>query len=147
MAMPKSVVKSTKNGFEFTDNVDRVQYTMKELIRGALRDCGKYICRETRREVKRRTGKLAKNIQYWVRSRQPTPNLQVGMKPSGFYGGFQELGTSKQKKIGALESAVKDNIPMVIQIQSKYLSALESEAKALAFLATISEKDIGDDDE
>ena len=42
MAVPKSVTKVSKDGsVTFTSNVDAVQYTMRELIRGALRDWGK----------------------------------------------------------------------------------------------------------
>lgn len=66
------------------------------------------------------------------------PVLQVGIKPNGFYGGFQEFGTSKQPKLGLLSNAVKDNIPTIIEIESQYLSALQDEAKALKL---ISEKD------
>lgn len=38
MSVPSSVTKITKDGVEFTSNVDRVNYTMKELCRAALRD-------------------------------------------------------------------------------------------------------------
>ena len=43
MPMPKSVVKIKKDGIEFTSNVDRVQYTIEELTRAALRDAAKLI--------------------------------------------------------------------------------------------------------
>ena len=60
-------------------------------------------------------------------------DLQVGLKPNGFYGGFQELGTSKTPKSGLLKGSVQENIPKIIEIQSKYLSALEGdESNALA---------------
>ncbi|HCP14824.1 MAG TPA: hypothetical protein DIT32_03475 [Peptococcaceae bacterium] len=131
MAAPSSV-KFTKNGVEFLNNVDRVNYTIRELSRAALKDVGKYIARETRKQVKRRTGRLAKNTQYWVRKKET--DLQVGFKPGGFYGIFQELGTENIPKQAALYNAVAENIPTVIQIEAQYLSALENEAKALSLI-------------
>lgn len=78
-------------------------------------------------------GRLAKNIQYWVRKKEG--DLQVGFKPGGFYGGFQELGTEKQPKIGALSAAVKDNINTIRDIEGKYLSAIEDEQEALHLIS------------
>lgn len=127
MPLPKSV-KFKKNGVEFLSNCDRIEYTLKELTRAALRDTGKYICREARKKVKRRTGRMAKNTQYWVRSKQSTPDLQVGFKPGGFYGIFQELGTENQPKIAALTTSTENNISMIRKIQHEYLSAVGSEA-------------------
>lgn len=130
MGMPKSVVKFKKGGVTFESSVDKVNYTLQELSRAALRDVGKYICRETRKKIKRRTGRVAKNTQYWVRKKET--DLQVGFKPGGFYGGFQEIGAKNVPKIGALYSSVAENIQMIVTIESKYLSALESEAEALS---------------
>lgn len=127
MSLPKSV-KFSKNGVEFLSNCDRIQYTLKELTRAALRDTGKYVCRETRRKIKRRTGRLAKNTQYWVRSKQTTPDLQVGFKPGGFYGLFQEIGTENQPKIGALSDSAQNNIAEIQRIQHEYLSAVGTES-------------------
>jgi len=142
MTMPKSVIKmNKKDGVTFVSSVDKVQYTLEELTRAALKDCGKFIARETRQQIKRRTGRLAKNIQYWVRKKDS--DLQIGFKPGGFYGGFQELGSKKVPKQAALYNTVKDNIPMLIKIQSQYLSGLEDEAKALAMIDE--SEDISDD--
>ncbi|MEE0873966.1 MAG: hypothetical protein UIH27_10975 [Ruminococcus sp.] len=69
---------------------------------------------------------MAKNTQYWVRSR--SGDLQVGFKPGGFYGLFQEIGTSKQKKIAALSESTQDNIATIQKIQQQYLSAVGSES-------------------
>lgn len=126
MSLPKAV-KITKNGVEFVSNVERLQYTLKELERAALRDVGKLVCNRTRRKIKRRTGRLAKNTQYWVRSKQKVPDLQVGFKPGGFYGLYQEIGTSKSPKIGALSNAAGDNISDIIKIESQYLSGIGTE--------------------
>lgn len=127
MPLPKSV-KFSRNGVEFLSNCDRIQYTLKELTRAALRDTGKYVCRETRKKIKRRTGRLAKNTQYWVRARQETPDLQVGFKPGGFYGLFQEIGTQKQPKIAALSESTENNIATIQKIQQQYLSAIGTES-------------------
>lgn len=134
MPMPKSVMKINRDGVTFESSVDKTQYTLHELTRAALRDVGKVVTRETRKKINRRTGRVAKNIQYWVRAKQETPDLQVGFKPGGFYGAFQEIGTKKTPKIGALYNSVSENIPMIIQIQSQYLSAMEDEARALALI-------------
>ena len=125
MPLPKSV-KFKKNGVEFLSNCDRLQYTLSELTRAALRDTGKYICRETRKKIKRRTGRLSKNIQYWVRTRQG--DLQVGFKPMGFYGLFQEIGTEYQPKIAALSDSTENNIATIQKIQQQYLSAIGTES-------------------
>ena len=125
MPLPKSV-KFKKNGVEFLSNCDRLQYTLSELTRAALRDTGKYICRETRKKIKRRTGRMAKNIQYWVRTRQG--DLQVGFKPMGFYGLFQEIGTEYQPKIAALSDSTENNIATIQKIQQQYLSAIGTES-------------------
>ena len=126
MSLPKAV-KITKNGVEIISNVDRIQYTLKELERAALRDVGKLVCKRTRQKIKRRSGRLAKNTQYWVRSKQEVPDLQVGFKPGGFYGLYQEIGTNKYPKIGALSDAVESNIKDIIKIEQQYLSAVGTE--------------------
>ena len=127
MPLPKSV-KFKKNGVEYLSNCDRLQYTIKELIRAALRDTGKYVCREARKKIKRRTGRLAKNTQYWVRSKQETPDLQVGFKPGGFYGIFQEIGTEREPKIAALTTSTEGNVATIQKIQQQYLSAVGTES-------------------
>lgn len=127
MSLPKSV-KFTKNGIEYLSNCDRLQYTIKELTRAALRDTGKYVCKMTRKKVRRRTGRLAKNTQYWVRSKQETPDLQVGFKPGGFYGLYQEIGTVKYKKIAALSDSTESGISEIKKIQQQYLSAVGTES-------------------
>jgi hypothetical protein len=143
MPVPESVVKIDKDGVKFVSSVDRVSYTMKELTRAALRDVGKFVCRTFRKSYyqhfSKRSGRIGKYTQYWVKYKyEKHPTLQVGVKPNGFYGGYQELGTSKQPRLGLLTSAVEDNIPTIVKIESQYLSALEDEARALEL---ISEKD------
>lgn len=136
MPIPKSIVKFKKGNVEYVSNVDRVQYTMEELSRAALRDVGKYICNRFRSNYyglfKRKKGKVGRYTQYWVRKREC--DLQIGLKPFAFYGAFQEFGSSKTKKLGLLRRTVDENIAKIIEIESKYLSALEDEAKALALI-------------
>lgn len=131
MAVPSSV-KIKKNGVEFTDNVDRCNYTIQELTRAAMKDVGKFVTKRAKQNIKKRTGRMAKNTQYWVRKKDC--DLQVGFKPGGFYGGFQELGTTKQPKIAALHNAVADNINTIRDIEAQYLSAIEDEQRALILI-------------
>lgn len=150
MPIPKSVIKFDKNGVRYESGVDRANYTMVELTRAALRDVGKFVTRSFKKEYykhyDKKTGNVGKYTQYWVRSKQKTPDLQVGIKPNAFYGGFQELGSSKTSKMGLLSNAVQENIAEIVKIESQYLSALEDEAKALALIDE-SEFEGGADDE
>lgn len=136
MAVPKSTVKiRTRKGqsvVEFTDHADWVNYTMRELIHAALRDTGRYIVKITKTKIRKRTGILANNTKSSARRKEGC--LWVGFKPGGWYGKFQELGTEKQPKIGALTSSVEDNIDMIRQIQAQYLSALNDENKAMSLI-------------
>ena len=138
MSVPKSVVKFKKGNVEFISSVDRTQYTLKELIRAALRDTGKLICNKFRKKYygifKRKKGKVGRYTQYWVRYKQENPDLQVGLKPNAFYGGFQEVGSSKQRKLGLLEKTVSENIEEIRKIQGKYLSAIEDENRAMGLI-------------
>lgn len=136
MPVPKSIVKIKKGNIEYISSVDRVQYTLAELSRAALRDVGKFICNKFRNSYygifKRRKGRVGKYTQYWVRRKEC--DLQVGLKPFAFYGAFQELGSSKTKKYGLLSKVVNESIPEIIEIESKYLSLLEDEAAALSMI-------------
>ena len=140
MAIPKSVTKISKDGnVTYTQSVDRVNYTIRELTRAALRDVGKYVCKQFRinyyARFNRHSGRGGRFTQYWVRYKQKDIELQVGIKPNGFYGGFQELGSSKTTKHALLTHAVQDNIATIIEIESQYLSALEDEARALSLIS------------
>ena len=59
--------------------------------------------------------------------------LKTG-KQDGFYAYYQEFGTSKQPRLGLLQSCVEENIAQIIEIESKYLSGLEDEALALSMI-------------
>lgn len=140
MPVPKSVTKISRDGrVTYTQSVDRVNYTIRELTRAALRDVGKYVCKQFRTSYyarfKRHSGRVGRFTQYWVKHKQKVPELQVGIKPNGFYGGYQELGSSKTTKHALLTHAVQDNIATIIEIESQYLSALEDEATALSLIS------------
>lgn len=144
MSVPKSVVRFRKNGIEYTSSVDRASYTILELTRAALRDCGKYIARTANtaamklpglkksRRVRGRTSTFLYNVP-WAKT--GLPHLEVGVKHGTWYGEQQELGTSKQPKRQILRNSVYNNIPQIVEIQSRYLSALEDEAKALRLIS------------
>ena len=75
--------------------------------------------------------------------------MEVGLKTGqqeGFYAFYQEFGTSKGiPGLGLLQNIAKNNLAQIIEIESKYLSYLENEAKALR---VIDEKEMdGDGDE
>lgn len=150
MAIPKSVTKVSKDGkVTYTQSVDRINYTIRELTRAALRDVGKYVCKEFRNSYyarfKKRKRIVGRATMYWVRHNkkyQDHVDLIVGISngenkknPNGFYGGFQEFGTSKQPKLGLFLHAAQDNIAKIVEIESQYLSALEDEAKALSLIS------------
>lgn len=143
MSVPKSVVKINKDGVTYTSSVDRANYTIVELTRAALRDVGRFLARTANskamklkglkksRRVRGRTSTFLYNVP-WAQT--GLPHLEVGVKHGTWYGEQQELGTSKQPKRQILRNSAHDNIPQIIEIESQYLSALESEARALSLI-------------
>ena len=150
MGVP-SVVKFTRKGVAYTSSVDRVSYTIKELTRAALRDVGRYVSRTANSSAmklkglkkSRRVRGKSSAFQYWVRKNEG--DLQVGLKHNTWYGVEQELGANKQPKRGILRASVYDHIQTIIEIESKYLSALEDEAAALALISEEEYQGGGDD--
>ena len=143
MSAPKSVTKINKNGVTYTSNVDACQYYIHELTRAALRDVGKFVRTKWKQvyyEVfTRHSGDGGKATNYVVIASKSTtaPRVQVGLKTGkvdGFYAYFQEFGTSKTPKLRLLTSMVEDNVQQIVEIESKYLSALEDEAQALSLI-------------
>lgn len=140
MGVPRSVIRINRNGVQYISSCDRAIYTIEELTRAALRDVGKFLCRRTNekaqtligmRRSKRVRGRSS-TFQYWVRRREL--DLQFGCKHGTWYGEQQELGTSKQPKRNFMTITTQENIPEIIKIESQYLSALESEARALSLI-------------
>lgn len=157
MSAPKSVVKVNKNGVTYTSNVDAAKYYIHELSRAALRDVGKYVKKRWREayysHFERHSGSGGKATTFQVISSKTTtaPRVEIGLPHShrgkdveGFYAYFQEFGTSRQPRLGLLNKLVESNIPQIVEIESKYLSALEDEAKALSL---VDEGDYEDDGE
>lgn len=135
MAMPKSVIKIKKNGVEYVSNVDRVNHTIQELTRAALRDTAKFIRKLMIQELKKMPGmkrsrRIYRSTQYWVRSRET--DLQIGFKHNSWYGADSELGTKGQPARGILRNTVYNNIPEIRKIQSQYLSGISAENPSLA---------------
>ena len=143
MAAPKSVVRFSKNGVEYTSSVDKAQYTIVELTRAAMRDVGKFITRTANSEAMKLKG-LKKSRR--VRGKSSTflynvpwadkglPHLEVGVTHGTWYGTDQEMGTSKQPRRQILRNTAHDNIATIVEIESKYLSAMEDEAEALRLI-------------
>lgn len=152
MSVPKSVVKLNKNGVQYISSVDRVQYTITELTRAALRDVGKFVCRQCNYQAQELPGmKRSKRVrgstsafQYWARKMEC--DLIVGIKHNTWYGVNQELGTKGMPKKGILRGTVERNIATIVEIESKYLSALEDEAKALKLIESEEDYQGGGDD-
>ena len=143
MSVPKSVVRFKKGGIEYTSRVDFACYTIVELSRAAMRDVGKFIARKANegamklpglkksRRVRGRTSTFLYNVPW---AKIGLPHLEVGVTHDTWYGVDQELGNSKMPKHGILRNAAHDNVATIIEIESKYLSALEDEAKALSLI-------------
>lgn len=147
MPLPKSVVKIKKDGIEYISNVDRVQYTINELTRAALRDVGKLIRRRMLTKARQMPGmkkskRISNAFQYWVRKQET--DLVVGVKHDTWYGSQQELGTRNQPRRSIIRDTVYENIDTIREIEGKYLSAIEDENKALAL---INENDEGENED
>lgn len=144
MPTPKSQVKIRyKKGQTevlYESNLDASQYFIYELTRAALRDVGKFVVKVFKnnfyQHFEKHTGNAGKTTKYQVISGKSTtfPRVQIGLKPSsmdGFYAYFQELGTSRQPKLGLLTHAVQDNVTEIVKIESQYLDGLNGEVAAL----------------
>ncbi len=94
---------------EFTSNVARVNYTIRELTRTALREAGKYIVLECHKRTRKRRGMQTnprvaakwskKAFQYWVRKRET--DLLVFPRHDTWYGVAQEIGGMTSGGIGS----------------------------------------------
>ena len=143
MSVPKSVTKINKNGVTYTSNVDACQYYLFELSRAALRDVAKFVKRTFKDSFysvfDKETGNAGKATQSIVYSNKDTkyPRVEIGLKKSqlkGVYAYEQEFGTSTVPRLGLLTDAVESNVAQIVEIESKYLSALESEAETLSLI-------------
>ena len=157
MSAPRSVVRINRDGVQYVSSVDKANYYIYELSRAALRDVGKFVKKKFRenfyKKFRRHTGLAGNAVTCVVLSNKKTtdPRVEIGWanerkkkKQKGFYAFFQETGTKKTPKLAILTRSVEDNIPEIIRIESQYLSALESEARALSL---INEDDYDDEED
>lgn len=152
MPAPKSIVKIKKGGVEYTSNVEAEQYYIHELSRAAMRDVGKYVRKmwqelyDSKFTKHTGHGRKATSVKVIASASTTAPRVQIGLKSGkvdGFYAYFQEFGTSKQQRLGLLEKAVKDNVKEIIEIESKYLSAMEDELQRMNY---VDEKEFDEED-
>jgi hypothetical protein len=137
MPMPRSVTRVNRNGITYVSNVDRAKYTLRELMRGALRDIGKVLRRrmldKARKMPGMRRGKRIPNaFQYWNRAREV--DLQVGIKHDTWYGVEQELGTNNQPKRSIVRSTAYESLAEIRQIAGKYIKEIEDENRAMGLI-------------
>lgn len=143
MSVPKSVMKIDRKGVTYTSSVDRASYTILELTRSALRDVGRYLARTMRSNARKLPGSQADRfVRYktagfifkvpWAQS--GLPHLEVGVTPESWYTEAHERGSSDQPRRGILRDTTYANIAKIVEIESKYLSALEDEAEALRLI-------------
>src|SRR5690606_30072104 len=116
---------------------DRVNYTIEELSRAALRDTAKLIRKRLIEKLKklpgmRRNKRVYTSTQYWVRKRET--DLQIGFKHDSWYGARSELGTHGQPARNILRDTTYENIDDIRLVQGKYLSAIEDENRAIGLI-------------
>jgi hypothetical protein len=84
------------------------------------------------RRVRGRTSTFLYDVPW---AKRGLPHLEVGVTHNTWYGVEQEMGSSRMPKHGILRNAAHDNVAKIVEIESKYLSALEDEAKALSLIS------------
>lgn len=141
--MPKSVTKIKKDGVEYISNVDRVNYTIQELTRAALRDIAKLVRKRAKQGAPKDSGEYAKNIATWVRKNKKTGEvgLHLGVynaktsrkkkRQPIYFAHIIEFGSRFVKGYKVLTNAVYENIDDIRRITGKYLSVIEDEQKAI----------------
>lgn len=157
MPLPKSVTKINKDGVVFESSVDKVNYLLSELTRAALRDVAKLIRKRTIEKMKtmpgmKRSKRTYRALGYWVRKKETDLQIGYGNSKRGtsgdtWYAIQAELGLDNQPKRAFLRNTVLENIPLIVEIESKYLSSLESEAEALKQIRETEEREVTDDGE
>ena len=144
MSVPKSVVKLSKKGVEYTSSVDRVNYTITELTRRAMMDVGRFILYEVAAKVRginkftKKARYAPKRYQMWVPKRENYLVLGIENTKKGantaWWADQSELGTDGQPRRGFLTETVRDNIDKIREIEAQYLSAIEGENSAIALI-------------
>lgn len=137
MGLPRSVTRITRDGVEFTSSVERVQYSINELSRAALRDVAKLVRKRLIQKLRKlpgmkRSKRLMRSTQFWVRKQET--DLQIGFKHDSWYGARSELGTHGSPARNILRETVFENIDEIRRIQGQYLSAIEDENRLLGLI-------------
>ena len=109
----------------FESYVDDVKAKIKEKPEKALREIGKLMVREVRKKAPKKSGNLRKNIQYFYRKRYR--DLQIGIKPKAFYGGFIEKGTEKVPAKPFIEPTVMEHLGEIQELIKMALAELTGE--------------------
>jgi len=131
MPLPRSNMRINRDGVTYTSNIDRVNYTIKELSRAALRDVARLLKFSIRQEfnklpgMRKQTGRFKGAYQHWLRKSEG--DLQIGIKANTWYGVQQELGDRNQPKRDILRNAVMNNIDEIRRIESQYLSSISGD--------------------
>lgn len=146
MPMPRSVVRVRRNGITYVSNVDRAQYTLRELMRGALRDIAKLLRKRMIEKAKKMPGmkrnkRIYNSFQYW--NRRIEADLQIGVKHDAWYSTQQELGTRNQPRRSIVRSTTYENILEIRKIAGKYIKSIEDENRAIGLIDE--SEDVGDD--
>mgnify|MGYP003293613871 CR=1 FL=1 len=144
MSAPKSVVKIKKGNVIYESKVDFACYNIFELTRAAMRDVGKFLAGQMRasarklpgsqrdRFVRYKTGGIIFKVPF---NRDGLPHVEIGTTADSWYTEDHELGTSGQPRRGIIKDTAFKSLAKIIEIESKYLSALEDEAKALGLIS------------
>lgn len=153
MPMPRSVVRVRRNGITYVSNVDRAQYTLRELSRAALKDIAKLIRKRTIQKLQtlpglKRSKRPYKAVGYWVRKNEDDLQIGFGNSKKGtsgdtWYAIQAELGSKNQPKRGFLRSTVYENIGEIRIIAGKYIKEIENENRAMGLIDE--SEDVGDD--
>lgn len=150
MPLPPSVTRVNRRGVTLTSEVDRAKYTLAELTRAALRDCGKLIVFQMRNKARQianrsltRSKRVKNSFQFWNRRREM--DLQVGIRHDTWYGVEQELGTNGQPKRDILRQTVFENIDQMQEIQARYLKHIEDDVAARRYIDEDAEGDNDDE--
>ena len=147
MSVPNSVMKMKKtkgsDGYEltFVSSVDRVNYTLRELITRANKDVGRFLVAEIRNKVRginpflRKARRAPERYQYWVLPKENV--LVVGVEntkkgaDTAWWADQAEVGSNGQPKRSFITETVRENVDKIREIQSQYLSAINNEEEAV----------------
>lgn len=143
MSAPKSVMKIKKGNVTYESKVDFVCYNIFELSRAAMRDVGRYLATQMRAAARKLPGsqrdrfvryKTAGIIFKVPFNKNGLPHVEIGTTADSWYTEAHEKGTSGQPRRGILHDTAYKHRAKIIEIESKYLSALEDEARALSLI-------------